>query len=138
MERAQTRPPRHPHPLHSRRPIAAAITTLGMLYLARWDFYSALLFGVLIAATDPVSVIASFKDLGVHGRLRLLVEGESLFNDGTAAVGFSIALALALGAAEGPFEIAVSLILTTFGGIAVGALVTGAVLLLAGRTTDHL
>jgi CPA1 family monovalent cation:H+ antiporter len=45
---------------------------------------------VLIAATDPVSVIATFKEAGVSGRLRLLIESESLLNDGTAAVAFSV------------------------------------------------
>jgi Na+:H+ antiporter len=49
-------------------------------------------FGVLIAATDPVAVIALFKDIGVTGRLRLLVESESLFNDGVAAVLFGLTL----------------------------------------------
>ena len=54
-----------------------------------------MVFGVLISATDPVSVIATFKEAGVKGRLRLVVEAESLFNDGTAAVGFTVAVALA-------------------------------------------
>lgn len=44
------------------------------------------MFGVLIAATDPVSVVATFREARVHGRLLLLVEAESLSNDGTAAV----------------------------------------------------
>ena len=48
----------------------------------------AVVFGALIAATDPVAVIAMFKDNKVTGRLRLLVESESLFNDGVAAVLF--------------------------------------------------
>ncbi len=46
----------------------------------------ALLFGALVAATDPVSVLATFRDLGVGRRLRVLMEGESLLNDGTALV----------------------------------------------------
>lgn len=46
----------------------------------------ALLFGALVAATDPVSVLATFRDLGVGHRLRVLAEGESLLNDGTALV----------------------------------------------------
>ena len=70
------------------------LTALGMRYLAGWEWTGALLFGILIAATDPVSVIATFKEAGVHGRLRLLVESESLLNDGTAAVGFGIILAV--------------------------------------------
>jgi len=50
----------------------------------------ALLFGALIAATDPVAVIALFKDVGAPKRLAILVEGESLFNDATAIVLFKI------------------------------------------------
>ncbi len=66
--------------------IAAAITAAGEHYGVNWTWSEAALFGVLISATDPVSVIATFKEAGVTGRLRLLVEAESLLNDGTAAV----------------------------------------------------
>ena len=62
---------------------------------------SALVFGALIAATDPVAVIALFKALGVPKRLAMLVESESLFNDGTAIVIFKLMLAVALSAAAG-------------------------------------
>ena len=50
----------------------------------------ALVFGALISATDPVAVIALFKDVGAPKRLTVLVEGESLFNDATAIVLFAI------------------------------------------------
>lgn len=53
----------------------------------------ALLFGALISATDPVAVIALFKELGAPKKLTVLVEGESLFNDATAIVVFNIILA---------------------------------------------
>ena len=77
--------------------LSAVVTALGMHYWAGWGWQSAILFGVLIAATDPVSVIATFKEAGVHGRLRLLVEAESLFNDSVVAIAFSIALVFAAG-----------------------------------------
>jgi len=70
---------------------------VGMYYLAHWDWLSSLVFGALIAATDPVSVVATFRESEGAGRLLLLVEAESLFNDGTAAVAFAAALAWALG-----------------------------------------
>jgi CPA1 family monovalent cation:H+ antiporter len=118
--------------------VSAGITTLGMHYLAHWDWITSLLFGVLIAATDPVSVIATFKEAGVHGRLRRLVEAESLFNDSTAAVAFGIAIAIATGSSITPLGIAESLVVTIVGGITCGAVVAGSVLLLAGRTEDPL
>lgn len=119
--------------------LSAGLTALGMHYLAGWPIAAAGVFGILIAATDPVSVIATFKEAGVHGRLRLLVEAESLLNDGTAAVGFVIALALATGVqAMGAVDVAFTVFKTVFGGIAVGGIVAGAVLFIAGKTDDHL
>jgi CPA1 family monovalent cation:H+ antiporter len=59
--------------------LAAAVTAAGMHYAMSWDGGSAVVLGVLIAATDPVSVIATFKKARVQGRLRLLIEaGESV------------------------------------------------------------
>ncbi|MEO8049862.1 MAG: sodium:proton antiporter [Acidobacteriota bacterium] len=118
--------------------LAAGVTTVGMHFIAGWPWLAALVFGMLIAATDPVSVIAAFKECGIKGRLRLLMEAESLFNDGTAAVGFGIAVALAMGQHSSVLELARTLVVVVGGGIASGALVAGAILLLAGRTADHL
>src|SRR5215210_7916623 len=56
--------------------------------LVRWalglPWSVALLFGAIIAATDPVAVLATFRQLGVNPRLTALLEGESLLNDGVA------------------------------------------------------
>ena len=114
------------------------VTALGMRYLANWEWMSALFFGALIAATDPVSVIATFKEAKVHGRLRLLVEAESLFNDGTAAVAFGVVLAVATGSTLSVSGVAKTLVMTVAGGILCGGLIAGVLLLLAGRTEDHL
>ena len=67
---------------------------------------SALVFGALIAATDPVAVVALFRLLGVPKRLSVLMEGESLLNDGTALVLFNLMLAVAI---TGQFNLLTSL-----------------------------
>jgi CPA1 family monovalent cation:H+ antiporter len=118
--------------------LSAGVTTVGMHVLAHWSWPAALLFGVLISATDPVSVIATFKEAGVHGRLRELVEAESLLNDSTAAVAFGIAIAFATGAPITPMGTLQVLAVTVTGGVACGALVAAALLALAGRTEDPL
>jgi len=60
----------------------------------------ALLVGASLSATDPVSVIALFRELGAGKRLTTLMEGESLFNDGVAVVAFSLLVGIPLGLEE--------------------------------------
>jgi CPA1 family monovalent cation:H+ antiporter len=118
--------------------LSGAVTAIGMHFLAGWQWSNALVFGSLIAATDPVSVIATFRDAGVHGRLRLLIEAESLFNDGTAAVAFGVAVLFAVGHPLTSGGLAASLVTTVGGAFLCGAAVGGIALLLTGRTEDHL
>jgi monovalent cation:H+ antiporter, CPA1 family len=118
--------------------LSAAVTALGMHAWGGWGWPAALCFGALIAATDPVSVIATFKEAGVHGRLRLLLEAESVLNDGTAAVAFAIALALTGGSGTGVGDALLMLVYTVLGGALCGAVLAGFALMLAGRTDDHL
>jgi monovalent cation:H+ antiporter, CPA1 family len=118
--------------------LAALVTAAGMHYALNWDWGSAVIFGVLIAATDPVSVIATFKEARVHGRLRLLIEAESLLNDGTAAVAFVAALGVLAGAHQDFVSITGTLLLTIIGGALIGAIVAAGFMLLAGRTSDYL
>ena len=58
----------------------------GIFSFTQFDLMVALLLGAILSATDPVAVIAIFKQLGVPERLTILVEGESLFNDATSLV----------------------------------------------------
>src|ERR1700730_7920025 len=96
--------------------LAAAVTAFGMHYALGWDWGSAVLFGVLIAATDPVSVIATFKESKVQERLRMLIESESLLNDGTAAVAFVAVLGVLAGGHETVLSISGALFVTIVGG----------------------
>jgi CPA1 family monovalent cation:H+ antiporter len=121
--------------------LSAVVVSAGMVAVLGWPIRSALLFGVLIAATDPVAVIAMFKDNGVTGRLRLLVESESLFNDGVSAVLFTLVLAWAQ-ATDGqvitPVEVMKDLLFTVGGGTLVGLACAGVAIVIVGRTSDHL
>lgn len=67
-----------------------------MNHFAGMALGTAFLFGALISATDPISVLALFRKIGIDKRLTMILEGESLFNDGTAAVLFKLILALTL------------------------------------------
>jgi CPA1 family monovalent cation:H+ antiporter len=92
----------------------------------------------LISATDPVSVIATFKESKVHGRIRVLIESESLLNDGTAAVAFVAVLGVLAGGHETVASISAALFVTIVGGVLMGASVAYLFMLLAGRTPDYL
>jgi len=92
----------------------------------------ALVFGALIAATDPVAVVALFRRLGAPKRLQVLLEGESLFNDGTAIVIFNIMLAIAGFATHGESALTsdsgLGLWIAEFLKVAGGGVLTGVVL----------
>ena len=103
---------------------ATAAVGIGVWLILPIDLIVALLFGALIAATDPVAVIALFKELGTPERLTVLVEGESLFNDATAIVIVGILLGLSTMTGSS-VEIALHAIgqflIVFFGGALVGA-----------------
>ncbi|MBI3980084.1 MAG: cation:proton antiporter [Chloroflexi bacterium] len=85
----------------------------------------ALLFGAVVSATDPVAVLAIFRELGVSRRLAMLMDGESLLNDGTALVLFQTLLAIVIAgqALTLPTGLAAiwSFSLVSLGGAAAGA-----------------
>ncbi|KKW90651.1 cation:proton antiporter [Sphingobium chungbukense] len=118
--------------------ISAAVVAGGLHWLLGWSWIGAGFVGVLIAATDPVSVIAAFKEMKAEPRLGMVVESESLLNDGVAAVGFGILMGLTQGQALTPIGVLASLLWTVVGGIVAGAAVAFIVLRIAGRTRDHL
>ncbi|MEA2007666.1 MAG: Na+/H+ antiporter [Chloroflexota bacterium] len=95
-------------------------------------------FGALIAATDPVAVVALFRTLGVPHRLAVAVEGESLFNDGTAIVIFQIALVATLSSVFNPMTGVFDFLRVAVGGIVIGLALGWLVAQLISRVDDSL
>jgi len=118
--------------------IAAVVVASGMHYLVGWSWIGAGLFGVLIAATDPVSVIAAFREMRCEPRVSMVVEAESLLNDGVAAVGFAVLSSIAAGASPELVSVAPAFAWTLAGGVLFGVAVSVAILLIVGRTEDPL
>lgn len=87
----------------------------------------ALLFGALISATDPVAVISLFNEIKAPKRLIVLIDGESIFNDATAIVLFSILLATPItcvaDVAHKSIPALVSFVAVLCGGAAIGTAV---------------
>ena len=114
--------------------ILTTVVVGGLIYVANIGIAIefAMVFGALIAATDPVAVVALFRRLGVPKRLQVLLEGESLLNDGTAIVLFNIMLAVAGIATHGESTLSANsglgLWIAEFLKIAGGGVLTGVVL----------
>ncbi|MEP6715949.1 MAG: Na+/H+ antiporter [Terriglobia bacterium] len=115
--------------------VALAVTGFAVHWFIGIPLLPAIIFGALISATDPVAVLALFRSLGIEKRLAVLIEGESLLNDGTAIVLFQIMIAVATGAgspgvADGVRQFAI----VAIGGAALGLAFGYA----ASRITSHI
>jgi CPA1 family monovalent cation:H+ antiporter len=80
----------------------------------------AFLVGASLSATDPISVVALLKELGASKRLRTLMEGESLLNDGVAVVAFTLLVGVPLGTVEQFSLPEIVLSFATFVGFGIG------------------
>jgi CPA1 family monovalent cation:H+ antiporter len=121
--------------------LCAVVVAGGLVTLLGWPIESALVFGALISATDPIAVIALIKESRVTGRLSLLIEAESLFNDGAAAVLFTLILVWAghnPASAQDPLATITTFVVVAGGGIAAGFGVGLIAVMIAGTSEDHL
>ena len=117
--------------------ITAGLIYLGIGQAEGFPWVAALLTGTILAATDPVAVIAQLRSAKVSADLTTIFEGESLFNDATAVVLFSIVIGLATNSVEAGDSNLAFFSLVAVGGLVFGAiagLVVSAVVLLVGSS----
>jgi monovalent cation:H+ antiporter, CPA1 family len=119
--------------------VAFAITGAVVYWVGGTTLTVALLFAALIAATDPVSVVSLFRRLGISDRLTTMIDAESLFNDGTAAVVFAIVLGAVVegGHVTAPSAVG-QFVWMTVGGLGVGLAVGYAASFIHRYIDDHL
>ncbi len=125
--------------------VSTLVIGAGLYYLLAFlgftvPFIVTLLFGALISATDPVAVLALFKEYGAPRRLSLIFEGESLFNDATAVALFLVLLEVARFGYNGFDTILEGLVSFTsmmIGGIIFGIIVGGIFAKLVGIAREN-
>lgn len=104
--------------------VAAAVTGGALRFLLGIDWGPALLIGVMLAPTDTISTLFAFRRAPVPGRLSDIVQGETLFNDGTALVLYSALIGVLLEGGSGSIPaVTAQLILVSAGGLVAGAAV---------------
>jgi CPA1 family monovalent cation:H+ antiporter len=129
------------------RPLAAfsiglvLLTMVAVAVVAReivpgMSWASAFVLGAIVAPTDPVSATATFSRIGVPARVRRLVEGEAMINDGTALVAYRVALTAALEGTFSPAGAALDFVVAAGGGVLVGLAVGWAGTEIVRRQSD--
>src|SRR6185295_4574575 len=97
-----------------------AVTLVATAAVASWEiglpFTVALLLGAILSITDTVSVLLAFRSVRVPHRLAAIMEGESLFNDGTALVLVGVTATMVVGGFAGPAEVARTLVIAIVAG----------------------
>jgi monovalent cation/hydrogen antiporter len=115
---------------------AAVVALVAHALVPGLGWAEAAVLGAVLAPTDAVAAIAVFRRIGGPERVRLLVEGESMINDGTALVIYRIAVGVAAGGAFALGDAALEFLAVSAGGIAVGLAVGFLAILVIRRQTD--
>jgi CPA1 family monovalent cation:H+ antiporter len=101
--------------------ITIIIIGIGVTSVFHVPFIDALLFGTILAATDPVAVGVIFKKFPIPYKLNTIIEGESLFNDATGVISFNVIKGIIFsGVAYSLLDVSVSFIWSMVGAIALG------------------
>jgi CPA1 family monovalent cation:H+ antiporter len=119
--------------------LVGATTLIGFRLIpsgASLDWRTSIVFAALVAATDPIAVVALFRQLGVPDRLTTLVEAESLFNDGTSIVVLALVLDFVTGTATSLAGLSLQFLLVIGGGALVGIALAAGITRIA-RRIDH-
>ena len=117
---------------------AAAIVGLALWPLSGQPLVVCLLLGAVVSTTDPAAVIAIFRDVGAPARLTRLVEGESLLNDASAIVAYTVLLGIIVTGAEPHLgDGAIAFFVSFIGGGVFGVVAGRLMLTLVGWTRDN-
>ena len=124
--------------------VAVILSVLMALLVSNWLFAdftlsaaAVIVLFAMVLATDPVSVVSIFSKFELPHRLKILAEGESLFNDATALIVFVFVGLYALGGGElTPVYVAEISGEVVFGSVAVGVVI-GFAGLVVMKTTEN-
>lgn len=136
------------HLRENARPVAL-LATVGLVaitgltgallhWLLALDWSLALLLGTMLSFADTVSVLAIFRNLRMPKRLAIIIEGESLLNDGTALVLYHVVLAIVLSGQVHVRQAVAEFFLVSLGGIVIGAGLGYLASQAVSQTKDHL
>ncbi|TMD94574.1 MAG: hypothetical protein E6I72_12810 [Chloroflexi bacterium] len=116
--------------------IGVALMAAGLHLSLGFEWPAAFVLGSIVAATDPIAVVSVLRGLRAPGGLTALLEGESLFNDGTGVAVFAAVVASVAGGAPSIGDAGGRFLLLTLGGTAVGVVVGAASVLLLRRARE--
>jgi CPA1 family monovalent cation:H+ antiporter len=118
--------------------VTVLVVGFGLAWLGLLPLPLGLLLGAIVAPTDPIAVIATFRRLNVPPELATIVEAESLFNDGTGVVLFgALALAATTGAGISVLAVSTDVVVVSFGGAAIGMAIAALAFFVVRWATDR-